>query len=357
MSHTMNTGSLNHWKDPLSTTKHTRSSARLGENKLRRCFPPHSLLTRTLFVTNFLTAFQVTFKDNLHSTAFLNALSYIHRVFSVVTKGGSLYVTAVTTVLKFWMCLQCLNLLRKKVDENNMSVNINYRTGNIICLIVKRMVHLFTPLLRRVVSYARENYLLLYMWYNTVTGMYGTRMIHDGFVLLRHRNTLLPSVRSVRSDTDGVHESYSWRDGQNDYGMCYIGNIFAKAKENCPQQCDVQITALNWLSLASIAFACPCTLWWPLTSRLRGNGRCCYDYVEHRKYYSTSALSSYLGGCLYHSFLSRNSSSINSTLYDHHVWCIISKCMASFNEALTYLTNRKAFITSKDIFHGGSWSP
>lgn len=61
-----------------------------------------------------------------------------------------MYVTKVFNGLHVIKCLHCLKLLRHKVDENRLSVMINYRSGKIIRIVLNIVVTEWTTLFRRV---------------------------------------------------------------------------------------------------------------------------------------------------------------------------------------------------------------
>lgn len=76
----------------------------------------------------------------IYSTAFLDDNSYIHVVFGVVRKEGTLSVTGVPTLFEVLMWLHFLSIVRTEVHEKRLLDRKNYQTGNITGIVDKSLV-------------------------------------------------------------------------------------------------------------------------------------------------------------------------------------------------------------------------
>ena len=99
-------------------------------------------------------ACRLTFKENLCPTSLLNAGPFLQRVFGTQRNTNTLQFDEAPSVFKVLLWFHSINLLHDAVNKKTMSVKFTYRTGNIVGLVVRRVVEAWSLLLRRV---GREN--------------------------------------------------------------------------------------------------------------------------------------------------------------------------------------------------------
>lgn len=98
------------------------------------------------------------------STLFLNARSYIERVLGGTGKARSLSVELIPTVLEVLILFYFINMFSTAIANKRISVKQNYRSSNIIGLVVHRVCSVWTQLMQEVGNEALSVPLLHYVW-------------------------------------------------------------------------------------------------------------------------------------------------------------------------------------------------
>lgn len=143
--------------------------------------------TYTLRAQRAVQAITATFRYNLNLTVFVNPGSYIQQVLFVVREEGSFYATDGLMVYEVLMWLPSLNVVRTEVDEQYVSVRMNYQSVNIIDIFMKSVVTKWTPLFRLIGTDALKACPIPYKWYNMATSMCNHLIVEDVFAPLTQR--------------------------------------------------------------------------------------------------------------------------------------------------------------------------
>lgn len=169
-------------------------------------------------------AFRITLFNRQSSIMFLNAGNYIQSVLGGTGNASSLNLDRIMTVFEVRMLFHCVNMVTSAIAAETLSLNLNYRSGNIIGLAVHILCSLRTQLMQRFSNKAFSSQLLRYMWYNDTTGCYESLRREDRFSPLSHRESLTPFVLRIRSGA-GFNDTTVRRNPETDHAMPHLSFV------------------------------------------------------------------------------------------------------------------------------------
>lgn len=152
---------------------------------------------------------------------FLNTGSYIRRVLGGTERAIPPNLDRIKTVFETLMWFYCVNLVTNAIEGKKLYVNLNYRSGNIIGLVVHRTCSTWTQLMQHVGNETLSVQILPYMRYKDKRGCYESLRSEDGFSAFCQRESLKPSVSTIRSGA-GVDETASGCNPETDHAMNFL---------------------------------------------------------------------------------------------------------------------------------------
>lgn len=99
------------------------------------------------------------------------------------------------TIFAVLVWLHRVNVVCNEVEKKRLSFNLNYRSVNIIGLVLHRVCSELTTLISRVCPEKLTVQLLNYLKYNAELGVFQLLSKYNGFVFPNHRHPRTPSIR------------------------------------------------------------------------------------------------------------------------------------------------------------------
>lgn len=111
------------------------------------------------------------------------------------------------------------------IANQELSLKLTYRTGNVIVCVMNRVCSAWTELMRGIGTYFLSAKFLPYLWFNDKVGCLEHLHLNDVFAPLSQRTTFIPSVRLIRS-TAGADQNATSRVEKTDRAMCHLDLAF-----------------------------------------------------------------------------------------------------------------------------------
>lgn len=140
----------------------------------------------------------------------LNAVSYIKQVRCGTNKASALNLDCKVTVFEVLIWFHFIKTVTNAIAAKTISLKRNYRTGNIVDLVVQSVCLKWSLLLRKVGGEPLSAQFIPYLWHKATTGCDEQLCREDAFAPLHQGKSLTPSVCCIRSGA-GVHVTAAGR--------------------------------------------------------------------------------------------------------------------------------------------------